>query len=135
MNTQPSNLESDAVNAQESQLITLKYVSTLKQLILTVQSTYNCTHAGNFCMVLRTIVMLATQHCSMGHACGISYCLQCVALPCLLLSLMFVALLYMYDVTHCIHVYLLTLYVLPTQDGYDYKHSAEATYMEEDFSF
>jgi len=70
---------------------------------------------------------------------GISYFLPHVALPCLLLSLVFLALLS----SSSIHVQYDTLYmsilftfcVLPTKDGFDYKHSAEATDVEEDFSF
>ena len=58
-----------------------------------------------------------------------------MALPCLLLNLVFLVLLYMYNVIHCIHVYFTHFCVLPTQDGFDYERFAEATGMEEDFSF
>ena len=60
---------------------------------------------GIFCVVPSMIVMLATQNCSVGHVPSISYCLPRMALPRLLLIPMFLALLYTYDVIHCIHVY------------------------------
>ena len=81
--------------------------------LLHVVYTYNFTQAWHF-------LCGATQDCdachaalqheprqllSVGHARGISYCLPCVALPRLLLSLVFLALLYMYDVILCIHFY------------------------------
>ena len=79
-----------------------------------VQSTYNLTHAWHF---LRGATYncddAALQHgprqlLGVGHVCGSSYCLPHVALPCLL-SLVFLALLYMYDVIHCMHVLFLCL--------------------------
>ena len=84
------------------------------------------------------IVMLATQHCSVRHARGISYCLPHVALPRLLLSPIFLALLYIYNVMHCIHVHLtydLFVFCPHRMTLINYEHSAEATGMEENFSF
>ena len=60
-------------------------------------------------------------------------------LPALLLSLVFLALLYMYDaVWYTAYMSILLTFVscpVPTQDGLHYEHSAEATGVEEDFSF
>ena len=79
----------------------------------TVQSTYNFTHMWHFlcgathdCDTFPAALQCGPhQLLRVGHTCGISYCLPRVAYPCLLLSLVFLALLYMYDVIYCIHVY------------------------------
>ena len=47
----------------------------------------------------------------LGHVHGFSYCLPRVALPQLLLSPMVLALLYMYNVIHCVHVYFTNFFV------------------------
>jgi len=53
----------------------------------------------------------------------------------IIISLVFLALLYMYNVIHCIMSIIFPFCVLPTQNGFDYECFTEATGVEEDFSF
>jgi len=85
----------------------------LKLYLITVQSTYNFTHAWHFlrgamqdCDACHAALQRGPrQLLGVGYVHGISYYLPRVALPRLLLNLMFLALLYIYDVIYCINVY------------------------------